>query len=114
MPSYKYLKKVREEVVCKCGEKFTSLNSPMRWHCEEYPNYMAGMEEVVVPHIVPLGEEEGGNILHMQTHKCFCGATICILLRTEEAESALTEGVMEVYPTHNEVLNQGFLPEEVA
>ena len=106
MPSYKYLKNVREEVVCKCGEKFTSKNNPMRWYCEEYPNYMAGMEEVVVGHH---HEEDFGSLLHMQTHKCFCGATICILLRTEE--DSITAGVMEVYPTHNEVLNQGFLEE---
>lgn len=102
--AYKYLQEVREDVVCKCGERWLHQATPFRWVNGEYPKHQAGMEEITVPH-----RDDEGDILHLQIHKCWCGATIMVLLRTEE--DTITAGHMEVYPSHEEVRNENFLEE---
>jgi len=106
MLDYRFLKEVKEEVKCRCGEKwinrFPKQQAPFRWYNEKYPQHQAGMEEMIVNH-----EDGEGSLLHLQIHKCWCGATIMVLLRTEE--DTITAGHMEVYPTHNEVLNDDLL-----
>jgi len=102
MKKYTHLKTVREEVVCSCGQKWLQVGAPFGWKNEEHPKHTAGMEEIIIQH-----QAEEGTLLHQQIHRCFCGAVIMVLLRTEE--DTITAGHMEVYPTHSEVLNEDLI-----
>ena len=103
MQKYKYLTNVREDIVCSCcGLKWIQRGKPFGWKSELYPQTNAGLEEIVVQH-----KEDEGTLLHQQVHRCWCGAVIMVLLRTEE--DTITAGHMEIYPTHAEVYNDDLL-----
>ena len=102
MKKYTYLKKVREEVVCSCGLKWVQRGAPFGWKSELYPQTNAGIEEIIIQH-----EKDEGTLLHQQVHRCWCGAVIMVLLRTEE--DTITSGHMQIYPTHGEVLHEDFI-----